>query len=266
MRRALLITALAAAALAALPAAAQAQQLKTSVRIVECSFEQHQAIFRGSMRSIEGSARMAMRFTLLERTGAEGFKPLKAPGLGRWRRAKPGVVSFGYRQVVKALPENAVYKMRVDFRWSAADGSVLAQVQRNSPSCRQYSALPNLSVELLGASATKVAGVVRYRVLVTNDGRAEVTAPVAAVRGRRRRRHGERHALPRRVAAARLSRPHLHRDSERRRRPGRDDRRELGERQRRRARMSQDGAARRLGSGKQLSRRYDEDGERPPVH
>ena len=178
MRRALLITALAGAALAALPAAAQGQQLKTSVRMVQCSFEQHQAIFRGSMRSIEGSARMAMRFTLLERTGADGFKPLKAPGLGRWRRAEPGVVSFGYRQVVKALPENAVYKMRVDFRWSAADGSVLAQVQRNSPTCRQYSALPNLKVEVLGASATTVAGVVRYRVLVTNDGRAQVSAAV----------------------------------------------------------------------------------------
>jgi CARDB len=178
MRRALLITALAAAALAALPAASSAGQLRTSVRLVECSFEQHQAAFRGSMRGIEGSARMAMRFTLLERTGSAGFKPLKAPGLGRWRRAQPGVVSFGYRQVVKALPENAVYKMRVDFRWFAADGSVLAQVQKGSPPCRQFSALPNLRVEVLGASDTKVSGVVRYRVLVTNAGRAEVTAPV----------------------------------------------------------------------------------------
>jgi hypothetical protein len=178
MRRALLITALAAAAFAALPAVASAQDLRTSVRLVECSFEQHEAAFRGSMRGIEGSARMAMRFTLLERTGSDGFKPLKAPGLGRWRRAQPGVVSFGYRQVVKALPENAVYKMRVDFRWIAADGSVLAQVQRNSPACRQFSALPNLRVEMLGAFDTKVAGVVRYRVLVTNTGRVEVTAPV----------------------------------------------------------------------------------------
>ena len=178
MRRALLMAALAAAALAALPAVASAQQLRTSVRVVDCSFDQHQAIFRGGMRGIEGSARMAMRFTLLERTGADGFKPLRAPGLGRWRRAQPGVVSFGYRQVVKALPENAVYKMRVDFRWFAADGSLLAQVQRNSPPCRQFSALPNLEVEVVGAAATKVEGVVRYRVLVTNSGRAEVTAPV----------------------------------------------------------------------------------------
>jgi hypothetical protein len=178
MRRALLITALAAAAFAALPAVASAQQLRTSVRLVECSFEQHQAAFRGSMHGIEGSARLAMRFTLLERTGSPGFKPLKAPGLGRWRRAQPGVVSFGYRQVVKALPENAVYKMRVDFRWLAADDSVLAQVQRNSPACRQSSALPNLRVEVLDAESTKVDGVVRYRVLVTNSGRAQVTAPV----------------------------------------------------------------------------------------
>jgi hypothetical protein len=178
MRRALLITALASAALAALPAPSSAQGLRTSVRVLECSAERHEAAFRGSMRGIEDSSRMAMRFTLLERTGADGFKPLNAPGLGRWRRAKPGVVSFGYRQVVKALPANAIYKMRVDFRWSAADGSVLVQVQRNSPPCRQFSALPNLRVELLGASATKVDGVFRYRVLVTNNGRAEATAPV----------------------------------------------------------------------------------------
>jgi CARDB len=178
MRRALLITALAVAALAALPAVASAQQLRTSVRLVECSFEEHEAVFRGSMRGIEGGARMAMRFTLLERTGSDGFKPLKAVGLGRWRRADPGVVSFGYRQVVKALSENAVYKMRVDFRWFGADGSVLAQVQKSSPPCRQFAWLPNLHVEVLGASATKVEGVVRYRVLVTNAGREEVTAPV----------------------------------------------------------------------------------------
>jgi hypothetical protein len=178
MRRALLTTALAAAALAALPAVASAQQLPTSVRLVDCSFEEHEATFRGSMRAIEGSTRMAMRFTLLERTGSDGFEPLKAPGLGRWRRAQPGVVSFGYRQVVKALPENAVYRMRIDFRWLGADGSVLAQVQKSSRPCRQFASLPNLRVEVLDASATNVAGVVRYRVLVTNAGRAEVTAPV----------------------------------------------------------------------------------------
>jgi hypothetical protein len=178
MRRALLIAALAAAALAALPALASAQQPRTSVRVVQCSFEQHQATFRGSMEKLEGSARMAMRFTLLERTGAEGFKPVRAPGLGRWRRAQPGTVSFGYRQVVKALPENAIYKMRVDFRWYDAHGGVLAQVQRNSPQCKQFSALPNLRVQVLGATSTKVDGVVRYGVLVTNAGRAAVTAPV----------------------------------------------------------------------------------------
>jgi CARDB len=179
MHRALLITAILAAAFgaAAAPAAA-AQSMPGSVRVVQCSFEEHRATFRGSMRKVEGSSRMAMRFSLLERTGAEGFEPLKAPGLGRWRRAKPGVVSFGYRQVVKALPENAVYRMRVDFRWWAPDGSVLQQLQRNSRSCRQFAALPNLRVELLGSTRTRVPGVVRYRVQVTNAGKATVTAPV----------------------------------------------------------------------------------------
>jgi hypothetical protein len=79
---------------------------------------------------------------------------------------------------VKALPENAVYKMRVDFRWVAADGSVLAHVQRSSPPCRQFAALSNLRVQVLGAASTTADGVVRYRVLVANTGRAAVSAPV----------------------------------------------------------------------------------------
>jgi hypothetical protein len=178
MRLALLIIAILAAALGSAAAPGAAQSMPASVRVVECSFEEHQATFRGSMRKVKGSSRMAMRFTLLERTGAEGFDPVKAPGLGRWRRAKPGVVSFGYRQVVKALPENAIYRMRVDFRWWAPDGSVLQQLQRNSRACRQFSALPNLRVELLGATPTRVPRVVRYRVQVTNAGKATVTAPV----------------------------------------------------------------------------------------
>jgi CARDB len=175
MRRPLLITAL---LVAALQGSAQAQQMPGSVRLVECSFAEHEATFRGSMRRVEGSERMAMRFTLMERTGASGFKAVRVPGLGRWRRAKSGVVTFGYRQVVKALPENAVYRMRVDFRWIAPDGSVLQQLQRNSASCRQFAALPNLRVELLGARRTDVAGVVRYSVRVINAGKAPVTAPV----------------------------------------------------------------------------------------
>lgn len=178
MRRALLIIALLAAAHGAAPALVQAQQSPASVRLVACSFEEHEASFRGSMRRVEGSDRMAMRFTLMERTGTGGFKPLRAPGLGRWRRAKQGVVNFGYRQVVQALPENAIYRMRVDFRWVAPDGSVVLHLQRSSASCRQFAALPNLRVELLGTSPTKVPGVVRYRVLVVNAGKAVVTAPV----------------------------------------------------------------------------------------
>jgi CARDB len=178
MRRALLVIAICAAALGLLAAPGAAQSMPASVRVVACSFPQHQATFRGGMHTVAGSARMAMRFTLLERTGAGGFAPLKAPGLGRWHGAKSGVVSFAYRQVVKALPENAVYRMRVDFRWWADDGSILQQLQRNSRSCRQFAALPNLRVELLGSTPTRVPGVFRYSVRVTNAGRATVTAPV----------------------------------------------------------------------------------------
>ena len=120
---------------------------------------------------------------------------------------------------------------------------------------------------MLGASATKVAGVVRYRVLVTNSGRAEVTAPGAAVRRRRRDRHGERHAAAAAsareidfrgptctdaVTAAADPDGTIVESSES------DNVDEVP--------CPTDGSARRPRSGKRLSRRYDEDGERPPVH
>jgi hypothetical protein len=127
------------------------------------------------MLTVAGTQRMAMRFTLLERTSATGFEPVKAPGLGRWRRSRPGVGTFGYRQLVKGLPQNAIHKMRVDFRWYGTDGEVLSRARRKSRACRQFVALPNLGVAIVGSAPTRVRGVRRYRVRVANSGRASVT-------------------------------------------------------------------------------------------
>ena len=182
MRRASTVTALSAATVAALslPAlphaavAGAAELPQASVRTVECSLVDHAAAFKGRMLRVEGTERMGMRFTLLERTDARGFRPVKATGLGRWNRSKPGVGTFAYRQDVKGLPENALHRMRVDFRWYAPDGRVLAQLQRKSRSCRQFVALPNLKAKVVGSARTKVRGVSRYSVQVSNAGRAAV--------------------------------------------------------------------------------------------
>jgi CARDB len=176
----LAIAALLVTALAALPAAASGGPLPASVRTVRCSPADHEAIFYARMRNVDDADRMAMRFTLLERTGLEAFEPVKAPGLGRWRRSRPGVGMFGYRQGVRGLLPNALYRMQVDFRWYSADGDVVDELRRRSSSCRQYVDLPNLRARVIGAVAAMVPGVVRYRVRLSNDGPADAgTVPVA---------------------------------------------------------------------------------------
>jgi CARDB len=174
MRRALITTALAVAALtAAAPASAATP---ASVRLVRCSFAEHEAAFHARMRLVEGASRMAMRFTLLEQTGDDGAQRVNAPGLRRWHRSKPGVRAFGYRQGFRNLPENATHRVRVHFRWYSADGEVVRRMKRRSAPCRQFRALPNLVADLIRVSRSKVPGVARYQATVRNTGRAEATA------------------------------------------------------------------------------------------
>jgi CARDB len=146
------------------------------VKTVKCSVAEHEAAFYARMRDLEGSDRMAMRFTLLERTGTEGFAPVRASGLGRWHRSRSGVAAFGYRQGVRNLLEDAVYRMKVDFRWYSSEGDLVEALHRRSPACRQYAARPNLRARVLGARGGGVRGVVRYRVRVSNEGRAAASA------------------------------------------------------------------------------------------
>ena len=173
MRRALLITALAVAALPA--AASAAAPAPVSVRLVRCSVEDHDAAFYARMQELPGANRMAMRFTLLEETG-DRAKRVKVPGLRRWRSSKPGVKTFGYRQGIRNLPANATLRVTVEFRWYAEDGTEVARAKRRSARCRQFVTLPNLVARLTGVLSTKVAGVVRYEGLVTNTGKAAASA------------------------------------------------------------------------------------------
>jgi CARDB len=176
----LAIAVLLAFALVALPAAGQAQP--ASVRTLKCSLADHEAVFYARMQRLEDADRMGLRFTLLERTGDQAFEPVKAPGLGRWQRSKPGVGTFSFRQGVRGLLPNAVYRMRVDFRWYSPEGEVVEELHRRSTACRQYADLPNLRARVMGAVATAVPGVVRYSVRVSNDGPADASdVPLALI-------------------------------------------------------------------------------------
>ena len=174
-------TALVLAALGAVAAAPAAGRVATlsappaTVKLLDCSRDSQSATFHGRMKRIEGSERMWMRFTLLEKHSA-GFEVLAAPGLGRWQKSKPGVGGLSYRQTVRGLQPGASYKMQVTYRWYSAEGELIARARRRSVACRQFEQLPNLTVSVAGARETKVEGVLHYTVRVQNTG-------VAAARG-----------------------------------------------------------------------------------
>ena len=165
-------TGLLIAALGAAASFAAAGSPPASVKTVRCSVARHEAAFHARMERLAGADRMAMRFTLLEWGGAGQFAPVEVPGLRRWHRSRPGVSAFGYRQGVRNLMENAVYSMRVDFRWFSPEGELLRGMRRRSSPCRQYAALPNLQAKVVGQTPGAMPGVVRYHVRVTNDGTA----------------------------------------------------------------------------------------------
>jgi hypothetical protein len=176
MRFRLLTAVLTTAALVAAASAAGATRPPASVSLAECSFAEHSAAFYARMKVVDGAERMALRFTLLERTGGEGDRAVKAPALRRWHWSKPGVISLRYRQGVRSLRENATYRARVDFRWYSAAGEEIERAERRSPRCRQFVALPNLTAKITRIGASRVPGVMRYESLVSNTGQAAVAA------------------------------------------------------------------------------------------
>jgi hypothetical protein len=144
------------------------------VKVASCSRLDHSAAFYGRMNRLPDTDRMSMRFTLLERDVEAGYSPVRAPGLGRWRKSKPGVRAFGYRQRVRGLVDGSLYRMQVDFRWYDTDGELVHRARRRSRTCSQTGPLPNLRVKVLDSVPTQIHGVTRYRVRVANRGRAPV--------------------------------------------------------------------------------------------
>jgi hypothetical protein len=167
-----IVTAAATAAVAT-PAAGEARPL-ASVKVAACSVESHSALFIARMHQVGGSERMWLRFKLFEK-GDSGLHLLKAPGLGRWRKSKPAVGTFAYKQAVKGLESGSLYRAQVDYRWYDADGNLLQIARRRSAPCRQFDVLPNLAATPVASKSLRQSGVVRYRVLVTNEGIATAT-------------------------------------------------------------------------------------------
>jgi len=128
------------------------------------------------MRRIRGTRRMALRMTLLRRAGGRRWQGVRARSLARWRRARPGVGAFGYRQGIDGLAEGSAYRVLVDFLWRGRRGLVIRRSRYSVP-CRQFDSLPNLRVALVEIRATDEVGVQLYRVRVRNAGRGTAPSP-----------------------------------------------------------------------------------------
>lgn len=180
MRRPLVALSVAAALLGCCVAAAfaspDASARTARVVVSDChpsdDMAQRFASFSGQMRRISGSQEMEMRFTLLERLGGRfsRFKTVSLPELKPWRRSKPGAHTFIYNQRVTALRDGGSYRMRVQFRWYDAQGSLLRSSTLRSRSCHQPAPLPNLTISSIMSAPAQVAGDRMYSISVANNG------------------------------------------------------------------------------------------------
>jgi hypothetical protein len=180
------LTIAAVLASAALSGAAQAQSPADGgqvasrsawVKVASCSRSDHSAAFYARMRRLAVGQRMWMRFTLLERGRDGRFAPVAAPRLTRWRKSKPGVMAFGYKQRVRGLAADSSYRARVDYRWYDSDGTLQHKARRTSGPCSQSGPLPNLRARITGSEATELPGVRRYTVRLANPGQLAVQVP-----------------------------------------------------------------------------------------
>ena len=185
-RLAALIAATAVAVPAALAVPGSAAAPVAGVRVSECSkgpeAKDRFVEFRGAMQQVAGSETMRMRFSLQERLGDRAFAKVRTPGLGVWRKSRPGVMRFVHRQRVLELAEGSEYRARVRFRWYGGDGTVVRETVRRSAVCRQGGDLANLVVDRIRAKPVAGSpGVQRYQVRVVNRGSAAATKAEVAL-------------------------------------------------------------------------------------
>ena len=164
-----------AAFMVALSAPAAHADGGADVRILSCSPWQERdggaVTYQARMRSKPGTARMALRFRLLERSGGQGeYHRVGAREV--WRSSRPGALSFVWEHRVRGLRQGAAYRAVVDYRWLDKQGRQIASARRRSGECTQDDALPNLRVAGIDMRSGDVEGTATYRVRIVNRGEA----------------------------------------------------------------------------------------------
>jgi hypothetical protein len=172
MQRALIL----AAAFFAIAPAAQAAATGPQAALVSCDRVHHAAVFEGRMDVRPQTARMQMRFLLQARAAGERFARVAIPGFSAWQSSLPGRSRYVYTKTVEALVGPASYRVAIQFRWLAADGTVLHRTHAVSAACHQPDPRADLSVSALEVRPALRDDHRRYAVTVLNSGRSEAPA------------------------------------------------------------------------------------------
>jgi hypothetical protein len=122
--------------------AAQADASTVTATLEQCGTSvvqaERSATFGGEMTAVAGTAKMAMRIDLEERTPGElEYHTVSAAGLGAWRAADPKVKVYKYLKQVTNLSAPASYRGYVRFRWLNAKGHVIKRAERFTARCLQ---------------------------------------------------------------------------------------------------------------------------------
>jgi uncharacterized repeat protein (TIGR01451 family) len=151
--------------------------------------EGRSAALAATMRPVPGATRLAMKIELFERPLAGGPWTLRAdvPGLGTW--TAPSDPSLGtrptdvykYRQAVGRLVVQYAYRFRVGFRWLDEDGAIVREELAQTRACRQFDMRPDLTIlRVRFRPSQRLPGLVRYVVVVRNDGRTSARGVTVA--------------------------------------------------------------------------------------
>ena len=180
------ILALTMLALAAPAAGAAVPRWAAKAALTECdrgpADSDRAAVFEGRMRSLRGTARMQMRFTLQAHSpDTTRWSSVAAPGFGTWVTSQPGTSRYVYTKRVEGLLAPSSYRVQVRFRWLSGSGRALAAARRDSRVCRQPDPRPDLVVSSLAIRPAAKAGRYRYVAFVRNRGRSAADASALRV-------------------------------------------------------------------------------------
>jgi hypothetical protein len=166
------------AALVALPPAGSAARTADSppppavAKLAGCDFasSDRSATFVARMDAIPAAAKLAVRFQLFELLGrGDSWHRLDVPALRAWHMSVAGVRHYSWKQTVDNLRIGGAYKARVQYRWLAPTGGVVATDMRDTQACR--GPLPNLELGGLTSDAGPTADTRTYRAAIQNTGK-----------------------------------------------------------------------------------------------